>query len=87
MKKIIVVISILMFIGCAQTMLVKDGVTREDFERDKARCIYETSCATQSIDYSLHTIFGQELDRALRQKDLIIKCMQAKGYSIENTKR
>lgn len=44
------------------------------------KCNYETSAATQSTDYSYRSMFGQELDRALRKRDLMEMCMKAQGF-------
>jgi len=70
--------------GCAaqpqKVMLYKDGGTQSEYQQAIAQCDYEVSVATQQTDYSLHSIFGQELDRSIRQRDLGIKCMAAKGW-------
>ncbi len=67
--------------GCAQpTLMVKPGATQADIAKDKAQCDYETSAATQTTDYGYRTIFGQELDRALRKRELMQKCLIARGY-------
>lgn len=60
----------------------KDGVTERDFQQAQAQCEYEVSVATQGTDYSFRTVIGQEMDRAMRQRDLGTKCMQAKGYRL-----
>ena len=62
---------------------VKPGATQAEFDQHRAQCDYETSAATQGTDYTLRTSFGQELDRALRKNDLMVKCMIAKGYRQE----
>lgn len=69
--------------GCAhqQTMWAKDGATPDQFERDKAQCIYEASAATQQTTPGYRTAFGQELDRAMRRNELAVLCMKARGYS------
>lgn len=54
--------------------------SREMFDKDVAQCDYETSAATQQTDYGYNTIFGQELDRAVRKRNLTEQCMKAKGY-------
>lgn len=45
-----------------------------------ARCDYETTAATQGTDYSFRSSLGQELDRAIRKRDLEQKCMAANGF-------
>ena len=68
--------------GCAKPIIYnKEGATQSDFDLDKAKCDSETSAATQTTDYGYRTIFGQELDRALRKGELMKKCMLAKGYT------
>lgn len=72
--------------GCAAPKPViwnRPGATQAEFNQDAARCDYETSAATQGTDYSFRTIFGQELDRAIRKKDLIGKCMVARGWTAQ----
>ena len=72
---------VLIFAGCQQRYLLsRDGATQDDYNRDVATCDYEASAATQSTDYSLGSILGQELDRANRKNDLMFKCMEAKGW-------
>lgn len=63
----------------------RPGATEADFERDKNQCIYESSALTQSVDYGYRTIFGQELDRAMRRNELAGLCMKAKGWSQQTT--
>jgi hypothetical protein len=58
----------------------KDGASQRDFDQAAAQCEYEVSAATQGTDPTLRTVFGQELDRAQRQRDLGIKCLRAKGF-------
>lgn len=50
------------------------------FAQADARCDYETSSSTQGTDYRYRTVFGQELDRALRKSDLYEKCMRVQGF-------
>lgn len=54
--------------------------TTMSYDRAEARCDYETSAATQGTDYSYRSSLGQELDRALRKRDLTDKCMRAQGF-------
>lgn len=71
--------------GCAtqQPMIFdKEGATQAEYDQAWARCDYETSAATQGTDYSFNTILGQELDRAMRKRDLIVKCMAAHGFRL-----
>lgn len=75
----------LLVAGCAapQPMIFdKAGATQADYDRSWARCDYETSAATQGTDYTFGTIIGQELDRAMRKRDLIVKCMGAEGFTL-----
>lgn len=69
--------------GCAAprpTVWLKDGATQQDFDQARAQCEYEASAATQTTDTSFNTVFVQELDRAMRQRDLANLCMRAKGF-------
>jgi hypothetical protein len=56
------------------------GATQAEFELARDQCIYEITAATQQVDRSYRTGIGQEIDRNLRQRDLAIKCMRAKGF-------
>lgn len=85
MKKLVIIAAVALA-GCATQpawQWVKPGATQADFDQHKAQCDYETSAATQTTDYSLRSSFGQELDRSMRQRDLMTKCMVAKGYRQE----
>ena len=71
--------------GCAQPVVwLKPGFTQADFNRDKAQCDYETSGATQNVDYGYRTVFGQALDQALRKQGLMHKCFIARGYTAQS---
>ena len=70
--------------GCAVQPTYKwmhPTANQAQFDRDKAQCEYEIAAATQQTDYSYRSVFGQELDRATRKRDLGILCMKAKGYT------
>jgi len=68
MRKVILVGVVMTLSACAAPFgWVKDGGDEAEFERDKARCIYEAAAATR--DYS-----------SVRQMDLAHLCMQARGY-------
>jgi len=62
---------------------VKPGATAAEFEQAKAQCIYEVTAATQQTDYSYRTVIGQELDRSIRQRELGLLCMKARGWNQE----
>jgi hypothetical protein len=72
--------------GCAaapqqpQIMWNKPGATQAEFELARDQCIYEVTAATQNVDRSYRTAIGQEIDRNMRQRDLAVKCMRAKGF-------
>lgn len=75
------IVLVLALAGCApRYLLTRDGATLDDYNGDIAKCDYETSAATQGIDPSLRSMFGQELDRANRKNDLMLKCMLARGW-------
>lgn len=69
--------------GCAAspTVLEKPGLTEAEFEADKRFCEFEVMKSTQGTDPTLRTVVGQELDRAMRQRDLMMSCMRMKGYT------
>ncbi|OFZ15472.1 MAG: hypothetical protein A2Z20_12335 [Bdellovibrionales bacterium RBG_16_40_8] len=80
MKNILLIIGALILSGCT-TILYKDGATQEDYKREFGQCDYEVALHAQGVDQSLNTMFGQELDLAMRKKELILKCMQNKGWN------
>lgn len=43
------------------------------------QCTYESEAATQNVDTSYRSMFGQALDQAMRAKRLFDMCMAAKG--------
>lgn len=79
MKNISFIVCTLTLCGCT-TVLYKDGATQADYKRDFGQCDYEVALHAQGADQSLNTMFGQELDLAMRKKELILKCMQNKGW-------
>lgn len=82
------IVLVLVLAGCApRYFLTRDGATAENYKNDIATCDYETSAATQGTDPSLRSIFGQELDRANRKNDLMLKCMLAKGWKATRAPR
>jgi len=76
-------IVLLVLCGCAAKPVIwdKPGGTQAEFDADKRYCEFEVMKATQQTDPTLRTVFGQELDRAMRQRDLTISCMRMKGYT------
>ncbi len=85
MKAPIFLISAALLAGCApQKPLILDmpGQTQEGYDKDKRECAYDVEKSTQIADPSMRSIFGQELDRALRQRKLMISCMTARGYTV-----
>lgn len=72
--------------GCASTRgemeWIRVGTGGLELSQAEAKCDYETSAATQATDYSLRTVFGQELDRAMRKRDLQQKCLLANGFAL-----
>ena len=69
-------------VACAPMYIwVHPSGDQTQLDRDSAQCEYEATAATQQIDYSYRTTFGQELDRAIRRNEIGVLCMKAKGYS------
>lgn len=79
MKKMILVSCAILIVGCT-TVLYKDGATQEDYKTDFNECDYEASLHVGGVNNSYGTMFGQELDLAMRKKELILKCMRNKGW-------
>lgn len=83
-KILIPAIAVALIAGCAaqqQTAWVRAWPGGNSLQQDSAQCDYETSAATQTTDYGFKTMFGQELDRAVRKNDLAVQCMRAKGWT------
>jgi hypothetical protein len=50
-------------------------------QQDYAQCDYEASAATASLGSGgYRTIVGSSMEKALRENELIQKCMQARGW-------
>ena len=76
-------LGVLLIGGCAPTLYTRPGSSVADFDAQKARCDYETSAATQQVDYGYRTTLGQAFDQALRQHALMKKCLVANGWREE----
>lgn len=59
--------------GCAQTLLVKDGLTPQELERDKFDC--EQKVITMYGGYA-----QMDIGHAIVARQDILRCMQIKGY-------
>lgn len=84
MRVILLAAAAALITGCAaQQPLVWDRVWPgdADLSQDLARCDYESTAATQATDYSFRSGLGQELDRAIRKRDLGMLCMKSKGWA------
>jgi hypothetical protein len=76
---------VVLLAGCATPKPMiwdKPGGTQAGFDTDTAVCQFEVAKSTQGTDPAMRTIFGQELDRAMRQRDLYGLCMRSKGYTL-----
>ena len=68
--------------GCAEKVIwIQPELTNTEAQRQFAQCEYESTAATQNVDYGFRSIFGQALDQGMRRKDLMEKCLRAKGFS------
>lgn len=67
----------------APTIWDKAGGSQESFNRDQMECKYDAMRFTQVADPGMQTIFGQELDKLMRQKTLIKSCMESRGYTAQ----
>jgi len=77
---------VISLVGCAAREPMQWTKVRgdaQDLVQVTARCDYETTAATQGTDYSFRSSFGQELDRAIRKRDLEQRCMLANGYALQ----
>ena len=90
MRYVIALIASFAVTGCiAPPDWYKDGATVQEFERDRAQCVYEANAATAGYSQgqtartqsgAIAQGFGEGLTMALRQRELAILCMRAKGY-------
>ena len=72
---------VLALAGCAaQGVWTHPHGSHANFERDKAQCQYESTAATQGVDYGYQTAVGQAFDQAFRRAEVYKLCMKAKGY-------
>lgn len=65
--------AVLALTGCAQTMLMKDGLTEREFEADKFDC--EQKVVTMYGGYA-----QMGVGHAIMARQDIFRCMAAKGY-------
>lgn len=86
MKNATTILACALLAGCAvqpPVKLVKAGATQADFDQAVAQCEYEAAVATQVTTPGYRTAFGQELDREMRKRELMLPCMKAKGFRPE----
>ncbi len=91
MKKLIVPFVTIFLIACGPSFVwVKEGATKEGFEKDVLQCKYEASVATSSystgrIAGSTYGAISQGIAEGIavgtRKNELIQLCLQAKGYT------
>ena len=79
-NKMFLIVGFGLLSSCANVVLEKAGASQIEYQQDMNQCEYEASSHTQNTDYSMGTMFGQELDRAMRKRELILKCMKTKGW-------
>lgn len=81
--KLLLIVALVILTGCAapnRGPWTKEGGTQAEAVATNAQCDYETAAATQGTDPGMRTIFGQEMERAIRKNDLMKLCLTAKGY-------
>jgi len=68
--------------GCAAAPLqwIKAGATEAQFAQDRRECEFDVAKATQTYDPSMRSMLGQDLQRVMRQRELGIMCLRARGY-------
>ena len=83
MKSLMLIALTVAFAGCAtsaQPRYSKLGGSPAQFDTDKRECEYEALKAVQSYDPGMKSIFGQELDLALRRNEVTKQCLMVRGY-------
>lgn len=82
MRKCIALLIVSALVGCAvkPTIWDKPDGTQAEFDRDQRECKYDVLKNTQISDPAMRTLVGQEIDRSLRQANLMTSCMEARGY-------
>ena len=82
--KFLVLMPVVLLMACAapkqSQAWYKSGATANDTTTANAKCDYESSAATQSINTAYRSMFGQEMERAMRKAELHKQCMTAQGY-------
>jgi hypothetical protein len=73
MRHVLIVGMAVLITGCSQTMLVKDGMTPQQFEADKFDC--EQKVVTMYGGYA-----QMGAGHAIMARQDMIRCMQVKGY-------
>lgn len=86
MKTVLSTLALAMVLsGCASKIVYsKLGATQEDYNRDTAQCDYETSASAG--EGGLFTPLGDELDRMGRKRNLMAKCMTARGWTAQSSR-
>ena len=86
-KPLMLIVASLMLAGCVPTVYTRPGGTVGDFERDRARCDYETHAATINSGAGYNTAIGGAFAQALAQTTLLHKCLAAHGWKTQQAAR
>lgn len=83
MKTLILLLTATALSGCLATgpvHMVKAGASTSDFESDYRKCDYEATVATQATTPGMRSMIGEEIDRAMRKRDLMVRCLSVQGW-------
>jgi len=89
MKKKLVTIAAIALIGCsscASTNMVwmREGTTQYEFDQDMKECEYDAmKYVTPNYSYASSSLV-MSLDMHLRKRDMMIKCLEVKGYRLQS---
>lgn len=84
MNMIMLLIIVAAMVACApQCKYTRPGGTQMEWEQDVLRCQYEAELAVNAPSGQYSDIFVSSLEMALRQSELIKKCLQVKGWKCE----
>lgn len=73
---------VLLTVGCAKTMYVKNGVSQSQIEQDNADCQYDIVKHTPTYDGTGDPI-ASAIAEVTRKKDILDACYKAKGYHLQ----
>ena len=83
MKLTIFCVAMSLLAGCATHPMLATRPDTDGYQanKDLRECKYDALRSANAVDQSYSSEFGQALELALRQRDIMKECMIARGYS------